>query len=82
MTEYPRVQELLEELLDADGTPEDICRACPELLSQVRAGCSDSAALKPTLARRSRNRLADRPRRLCEAVLLAHEVCYSHNVFD
>jgi tRNA A-37 threonylcarbamoyl transferase component Bud32 len=32
----PRLQELLEEILDSDRTPEDVCQACPELLPQVR----------------------------------------------
>ena len=32
----PRVQELLEELLDSGRTPEEVCRHCPELLPQVR----------------------------------------------
>ena len=38
MTDDPRVEELLEELLDSGGTPEEVCRSCPELLDQVRAG--------------------------------------------
>jgi serine/threonine-protein kinase len=38
MSDDPRVAQLLEELLDSGGTPEEICRACPELLAQVRAG--------------------------------------------
>jgi serine/threonine-protein kinase len=37
MPDDPRVEQLLEELLDSDGTPEEACRACPELLPQVRA---------------------------------------------
>jgi eukaryotic-like serine/threonine-protein kinase len=32
----PRVRQLLEDLLDSDVTPEEVCRHCPELLSQVR----------------------------------------------
>lgn len=32
----PRVQQLLEELLESDKTPEEVCRSFPELLSQVR----------------------------------------------
>ena len=32
----PRVRLLLEELLDAELTPEEVCRDCPELLPQVR----------------------------------------------
>src|ERR1700720_3921210 len=38
MTDDPRVEELLEELMDSGGTPEEVCLACPELLPQVRAG--------------------------------------------
>jgi serine/threonine-protein kinase len=38
MPDDSRVAQLLEELLDSGGTPEEICRACPELLPQVRAG--------------------------------------------
>src|SRR5262249_27873658 len=33
-----RVDELLKELLDSGGTPEEVCRTCPELLGPVRAG--------------------------------------------
>src|SRR6266545_2013161 len=38
MTDDPRVDQLLEELLESGGSPEEVCRACPELLPQVRAG--------------------------------------------
>ena len=38
MTDDPRVERLLEELLESGGTPEEVCRSCPELLPQVRAG--------------------------------------------
>lgn len=31
-----RIRSLLEELLDSERTPEDVCRDCPELLPQVR----------------------------------------------
>jgi hypothetical protein len=30
------VQQLLDEICDAGSTPEEVCRACPELLSEVR----------------------------------------------
>jgi hypothetical protein len=46
MVDDPRVDELLEELLDTDRTPEEICRANPELLSQVRAGWQRIRALQ------------------------------------
>src|SRR5262249_26863534 len=32
----PRVQQLLDELLDSHATPEDVCGSCPELLPVVR----------------------------------------------
>ena len=38
MTDDPRVERLLEELLESGGSPEEACRSCPELLPQVRAG--------------------------------------------
>jgi serine/threonine-protein kinase len=34
----PRVEQLLEELLDTGATPEEVCRTCPELLPAVREG--------------------------------------------
>ena len=36
MPDEPRVQELLEELLDRETTPEEVCGACPDLLPVVR----------------------------------------------
>jgi eukaryotic-like serine/threonine-protein kinase len=36
MDDEPRVRLLLEELLDSERTPEEVCRDCPELLPQVR----------------------------------------------
>jgi serine/threonine-protein kinase len=36
MPDEPRVQELLDELLDTDATPEEVCGVCPELLPVVR----------------------------------------------
>ena len=38
MFDDPRVNELLEELHVSGDTPEHVCRACPELLPQVRSG--------------------------------------------
>src|SRR5438270_547706 len=37
MTDNPRLQQLLDELLDSQSTPEDVCRSDPELLPEVRA---------------------------------------------
>jgi tetratricopeptide (TPR) repeat protein len=38
MADDARVDELLKDLLDSGGTPEEVCRTCPELLAPVRAG--------------------------------------------
>jgi serine/threonine-protein kinase len=45
----PRVDALLEELLDSGGTPEEVCRACPELVTQVRAGWQRVQALQANI---------------------------------
>ncbi len=37
MPDDPRVQELLEKLIDSDSTPEEVCNSCPELIPTVRA---------------------------------------------
>jgi tetratricopeptide (TPR) repeat protein len=37
MTDDPRVQQLLDELLNSHATPEEVCSSCPELLPEVRA---------------------------------------------
>jgi serine/threonine-protein kinase len=36
MTDDPRVQQLLDRLHDSHGTPEEVCKSCPELLPVVR----------------------------------------------
>jgi eukaryotic-like serine/threonine-protein kinase len=36
MANDPRARQLLEEVLDSDRTPEEVCRDSPELLPQVR----------------------------------------------
>ena len=38
MASDPRIRQLLEDVLDSGRTPEDVCQACPELLSEVREG--------------------------------------------
>ena len=35
MSDEARIQQLLEEILDSNGTPEDVCPECPELLHEV-----------------------------------------------
>jgi serine/threonine-protein kinase len=37
MTDNPRVRQLLDELLNSQVTPEEVCASCPELLPEVRA---------------------------------------------
>jgi serine/threonine-protein kinase len=37
MTDDPRIRQLLDEMLDAQATPEEVCRTCPELLPAMRA---------------------------------------------
>jgi serine/threonine-protein kinase len=36
MSDETRVEQLLDEILDSDRTPEEICADCPELLPEVR----------------------------------------------
>jgi serine/threonine-protein kinase len=36
MSDDPRLQRLLDEMLDTDATPEEVCADCPELLATVR----------------------------------------------
>jgi serine/threonine-protein kinase len=36
MADDPRLQRLLDELLDSESTPEAVCSDCPELLPEVR----------------------------------------------
>jgi serine/threonine-protein kinase len=46
MSDDPRVEQLLEELLNSGGTPEEACRDSPELLAEVQAGWQRLRALK------------------------------------
>jgi serine/threonine-protein kinase len=36
MNEDPRIRQLIDELLASRATPEEVCKSCPELLSEVR----------------------------------------------
>jgi serine/threonine-protein kinase len=51
MPDDPRVAELLVELLDSGGTPEEVCRECPDLLPQVRARWQRVRAVEAGLGR-------------------------------
>src|SRR6266404_14210 len=42
----PRVRQLLEEILDSGSSPEQVCRACPELLPEP-VSTRDPAATPP-----------------------------------
>ncbi len=46
MTDESRVEQLLEELLENGGTPEEVCRNCPELLASVQAGWQELRAVE------------------------------------
>src|ERR687884_14440 len=37
MSDDPRLEPLLDELLDSQTTPEQVCASCPELLPEVRS---------------------------------------------
>ena len=50
MTEEPRLQQLLDELLASRATPEDVCRSCPELLPEVRERWQEMCRLEAELA--------------------------------
>jgi serine/threonine-protein kinase len=49
MTDDPRLPQLLDELLNSDATPEQVCSACPELLPQVRARWQEMRRLQDEL---------------------------------
>jgi serine/threonine-protein kinase len=38
MVNDPRVQKLLEEVIESESTPEEVCSDCPEFLNDVREG--------------------------------------------
>jgi eukaryotic-like serine/threonine-protein kinase len=46
MSDDPRVQQLIEEILDSGSSVEDVCRGCPELLTRVREGWRSLRALQ------------------------------------
>ena len=50
MPDDPRVQRLIEELLDSGGTPEAVCLETPELLPRVREGWRRYRALEVRIA--------------------------------
>src|SRR5262249_48207568 len=49
VADEPRVQQLLDELLDSGCTPEEVCAACPELLPEVRRRWQQMCAVEAEL---------------------------------
>jgi eukaryotic-like serine/threonine-protein kinase len=49
MTDDPRVQQLLDELLNSDSSPEEVCKSCPELLPVVRERWREMCRLRADL---------------------------------
>src|SRR5262245_6665736 len=49
MSVNPRVQQLLDQLIDSGATPEEVCRSCPELLPEVRARCQQMGRVRAEL---------------------------------
>ena len=46
MSDDSRVQQLLDQLLDSDSSPEEVCESCPELLPIVRERCAEVCRLR------------------------------------
>jgi serine/threonine-protein kinase len=49
MADEPRVQQLLDEILDSERTPEEVCDTCPELLPEVRRRWQQMRAVEAEL---------------------------------
>src|SRR5262245_38234075 len=45
-----RVQQLLDQLIDSEATPEEVCRSCPELLPEVLVRCRRMGRVRAELA--------------------------------
>src|SRR6516225_7496071 len=50
MAENPRVQQLLDEILDSERSPEEVCGSCPELLPEVRRRWQEMCSVEAELA--------------------------------
>src|SRR5262245_17395878 len=50
MAENPRVQQLLDEILDSERSPEEVCGSCPELLPEVRRRWQEMRCVQAELA--------------------------------
>jgi tetratricopeptide (TPR) repeat protein len=49
VADQPRVQQLLDEIFDSGCTPEEVCDACPELLTEVRQRWQQMCAVEAEL---------------------------------
>src|SRR5262245_34787378 len=49
MSVDPRVQQLLDQIIDSGATPEGVCRSRPELLPDVRARCQHMSRVRAQL---------------------------------
>jgi serine/threonine-protein kinase len=49
MRDETRVQQLLDEILDSERTPEEVCADCPELLAEVRERCQQMRRMEVEL---------------------------------
>ena len=56
MSDDPRVEHLIEEILDSDCTPEEACTDCPELLPRVKVRLGQIRAPMPSSTPCSRPR--------------------------
>jgi eukaryotic-like serine/threonine-protein kinase len=59
MTDDPRVQQLLDELLASHATPEAVCVSCPELLPVVRNRWRQMRRLRADLFRSNADPISD-----------------------
>jgi eukaryotic-like serine/threonine-protein kinase len=50
MADNPRVQQLLDEILDSQRSPEEVCGSCPELLPEVRRRWQEMRGVQAELA--------------------------------
>src|ERR1041384_5256618 len=81
MPDDTRVEQLLDELFDSDGTPESVCRSDPELLPrvrerwhQIRRAQVDLDAMFPPAGEGNTPRTADRPADIPLPVIPGYEV--------
>src|SRR6516225_6387941 len=76
MSDEKRVEQLVDEIIDSDRTPEEVCADCPELLAEVRIRCRQmrllEAKLEVLFPTPTPTRAADTPVLLNPAAELPH----------